>query len=441
MKKKILLFLLILLVFPFRLNEVNANSALKTFSGRTDSGIAIVDKESPIVVLKEDLTFNIESFPDTGDNPNYTSNVSAKYMFHNPSENYIDASLVFPFYSEYTYYDITNENNTYGVYVDDNKIEMNERYTYKNNKFNILEDIKYLNNNFVFDEYYSPDLKVDFYLFDFERKKSYEFIFDDKLYEGYKVFTNARVEIKYDKLHFIQNRNEKDIYVYIVGNDIPKMSLNIEDYNTTNWIRNIEYKEIEFKELVLSYKDKESKVSDIDYYNAAIYSLNKKTNNQNIISTTQFDVNDNLLKWYEYNLSFEPNQTIVNEVIAPLYPTINKEYDPPSYFYRYLLTPASTWKEFSNLDIRINTKYYMQDSSLEGFVKDENGYSLHLDKLPDKELEFRLSTSQYSNKIVNSIVSLLGIPLTLILGSILLLIIGSLLIGLLGALFELIFGW
>ena len=126
--------------------------------------------------------------------------------------------------------------------------------------------------------------------------------------------------------------------MYIVGNDIPKMSLNIEDYNTTNWIRNIEYKEIEFKELVLSYKDKESKVSDIDYYNAAIYSLNKKTNNQNIMSTTQFDVNENLLKWYEYNLSFEPNQTIVNEVIAPLYPTINKEYDPPSYFYRYLLT-------------------------------------------------------------------------------------------------------
>ena len=83
----------------------------------------------------------------------------------------------------------------------------------------------------------------------------------------------------------------------------------------------------------------------------------------------------------------------------------------------------------------------MNDSSLEGFVKDENGYSLHLDKLPDKELEFRLSTSQYSNKIVNGIVSILGIPLTLILGGILLLIIGSLLIGLLGALFELIFGW
>ena len=54
----------------------------------------------------------------------------------------------------------------------------------------------------------------------------------------------------------------------------------------------------------------------------------------------------------------------------------------------------------------------MQESSLEGFIKDDNGYSLHLDKLPDSELEFSLSTAEKSKR-ESSIYTLLILALLL----------------------------
>ena len=72
-----------------------------------------------------------------------------------------------------------------------------------------------------------------------------------------------------------------------------------------------------------------------------------------------------------------------------MYPFIHGGYDENIYTYTYLLTPASAWKEFHDLNIQINTQgYLIKDEN--GFVKNENGYALHLDELPEKDLEFSL---------------------------------------------------
>ena len=111
-----------------------------------------------------------------------------------------------------------------------------------------------------------------------------------------------------------------------------------------------------------------------------------------------FYVYDNLLCWYEYDLIFKPNEEIVNEVEAPLFPTVYHDYKPLKFGYKYLLTPASTFNEFYNLNIRINTKYILQYSNIEGFIKDDNGYSLSLDKLPEEDFNFILSTKKTSKR-------------------------------------------
>ncbi|MBQ3000737.1 MAG: hypothetical protein IJD63_03205, partial [Oscillospiraceae bacterium] len=81
-------------------------------------------------------------------------------------------------------------------------------------------------------------------------------------------------------------------------------------------------------------------------------------------------------------------------VTAPIYPSIDTDYDPDIYGYTYLLSPAKTWKSFGTLDIVVNTPYYITESSLEGFEKTDTGYTLTLEGLPDGELTFTLSTSE-----------------------------------------------
>lgn len=110
------------------------------------------------------------------------------------------------------------------------------------------------------------------------------------------------------------------------------------------------------------------------------------------VSSTElgFDISDRLMRWYEYEISIGPGERIVNTVMAPIYPDINSRYEPPIFEYTYLLSPAQTWAEFGNLDIVVNTPYYMTVSGPEGFQYNNPGYELHLTGLPEGELTFTL---------------------------------------------------
>jgi len=96
------------------------------------------------------------------------------------------------------------------------------------------------------------------------------------------------------------------------------------------------------------------------------------------------------MRWYEYEISVGPGERIVNTVTAPIYPDIDSRYEPPVFEYTYLLSPAQTWAEFGNLDIVVNTPYYMTVSGPEGFQYNNPGYELHLTGLPEGELTFTL---------------------------------------------------
>ena len=99
------------------------------------------------------------------------------------------------------------------------------------------------------------------------------------------------------------------------------------------------------------------------------------------------------MRWYEYEFEVPAKTKIINVVTAPMYPSINTQYEPAIHGYTYLLSPAKTWKSFGNLDVEIHTPYYLVDDVL-GFTKTDYGYSLSFAGLPDKELEFTLSASE-----------------------------------------------
>ena len=403
MKKVSLIFLLSLIVFtPFKIKEVDANSALVRYEEFDNNGVLLKVENNSIIVTNEDLTFNISSFEYNEDNY-----VSSKYTFKNISNNTAKATLVFPFGDVPTSYkeDLTN---LYDITVNDEVIDKKLRYTYNNKLFDDFDfkldiDLNKLNDDYIeFDTlnkdttvyHYKLKTNVDVKRFSYYIKfNSYEYL------NNYFVTSNP--------CHYYQDNrtisfNNEVIDIYIIGEGIENITnrftyVNIENRNeTTGTTEILEYETYSFKELVNSYYYESIGVSEIDHYNAIVCKINE--NDKFLFDKDLFYVYDNLLCWYEYDLIFEPNEEIVNEVEAPLFPTVYHDYKPLKFGYKYLLTPASTFNEFYNLNIRINTKYIMQYSNIEGFIKDDNGYSLSLDKLPEEDFNFILSTKKTSKR-------------------------------------------
>ena len=112
------------------------------------------------------------------------------------------------------------------------------------------------------------------------------------------------------------------------------------------------------------------------------------------------------MRWYQYDIEIPAKGTIVNTVTAPIYPSINVNWEPSIYDYTYLTSPAKTWRKFGGLDIEINTPYYLVKDAY-GFVKTETGYALSLEGLPEDELEFTLSSNENPQKLTNQVKSCL----------------------------------
>ena len=99
------------------------------------------------------------------------------------------------------------------------------------------------------------------------------------------------------------------------------------------------------------------------------------------------------MRWYEYEITLDPGERIVNAVTAPIYPAIDENWEPALHEYTYLLSPAKKWAEFGTLDIVINTPYHITDSALGEFTETQNGYQQSFTGLPDGELSFTLCSA------------------------------------------------
>ena len=153
-----------------------------------------------------------------------------------------------------------------------------------------------------------------------------------------------------------------------------------------------------FKDFALSKYHRDSEILEHDWYNAFVLMLKhyEISNIPFFSDSVDLDLSDQLMRWYQYDIVVDAKERAVNTVSAPIYPSIDSNYDPSYYEYTYLLTPANSWKEFNNLDIIINTPYYIIDSNLEGFERIDDSYQLHLDKLPNVDLIYTLSLKDHS---------------------------------------------
>ena len=402
-----------------------ANSAQTQWSGVDATGTMVTDENSPIVVEKEVLTFDITEFPanyyrDMAEYLAYSGKVTAEYTFYNPSDYTVTATLLFPYgkvpdYGErYNYnaeeYVYNADADKYTITIDGQEVQTTIRHTlsYYYSQFSLTEDLPKVVDGYMTDSFYSPDLPVycvTYNVTDIEQKTAtvaLKWSGDESktklIVEGASggQLNSNNVELSC----WAGNNSQVRVWIFGEYEHLPQWTVYKNGACDEVVAGKVELatkepvKQMSLKEYVLQDYNAESGILENDWYNAKVQELKGGEWKYGVIRNDRgvgtFD--KNLLRWYEYEITLEPGQRIVNTVTAPMYPSINLKYDPDIYSYTYLLSPATTWKAFGNLDIILNTPYYITVSSIEGYEKTENGYQWKLSGLPEGELEFTLCT-------------------------------------------------
>ena len=400
-KKKITAgVLLILLLAGVCIQPAYANSAQRHWRGTDGTGAVVTGEDCPILVDKELLTFDVQEFPeqyypDTDSFLAYTGKVTAEYIFRNPADYAVTATLVFPFgnlphYGEYIYDHATgrpvdvSDTLKYGVTLDGNPVEATVRHTLKarHTSFSIEEDLPKLADSYISDSFFVPNLPV--------------------WVQRYSV-TGIDKEYGAATAAFIINADSTKTRVLCeeqTGGARLKEGLVWTLYENGSCEKIIEgtvspeISEMTFKDYALRGYDENSGILESDWYNAQVelLRLSSETWGNGLIQIEEGDFS--LMRWYAYTLTLEPGQALKNAVTAPLYPAIDTGYTPSLYAYTYLLSPAKTWAQFGELEVVVKTPYYMTESGIDGFTKTDGGYALTLPGLPEGELTFTLSESE-----------------------------------------------
>ncbi len=434
-----------------------ANSAQSWFEGVDGNGAIMPDTESPIVVEKERLTLDIQEFPknryENGEEYlAYSARVTAEYTFYNPSEYTVTAKLLFPFGNAPNYaseYRGDDDTDKYEITVDGVPVERKIRHTLSDGMggFDLETDLPLVQEGFVEDEFYTQDLTVTKYTFEISGVATWEYpaahVATDipKGLSDYRLcladINGASMQADGDiRIHTSVDRHRnKTFELYVFGtplSTLPEWQA-YEDGGVKDGeemegsVELVRTETTTFQAFALEKRSEDSAVSEYDWYNAVVYALkdSQESSPEHPLvydRRTRFTFDDKLMRWYEYEISLAPNTRIVNTVTAPLYPAIDLGYEPSIYEYTYLLSPAKTWKSFGELELVINTPYYLIESSVDAFQKTEGGYAVTLDGLPEGELTFTLCTSEspegksssYMLGFVILIVSAFAVPILLL---------------------------
>lgn len=417
--------------------HVSANSAQTEWEGAAPGGIVVSDSECPLIVENELLTFDIQKFPETfyeslDEYLAYSGKVTAEYTFYNPSDYTVRATLAFPFGKapDYGYiYDYdTGEScldadaSLYSITADGQELDKKLRFTFQESgeAFDLDEELNKLEQGIVKDEFYRPDMPVTKYTYEFKGidNETYnaaqamaviddwsgrtKYFFGDT--GGYSDLTE-HVEVS------VWAENGHEFTFYVIGDEpeeMPEWAI-YADGTLEKEIDGVSVEKSaekftleEFAQLICGTAES---ANSADLYNAVIAMLNQSEQRCGVIMNDFYEawLLESLMRWYEYEIILEPGQRLVNRVEAPIYPAVSGTGESAEYTYTYLLSPASTWKEFGSLDVEIDTPFYLTDSEPGGMEEREGGYSLALESLPEGELVFSLRSSNRPETYISSL--------------------------------------
>lgn len=419
-------------------------SATDPLPPRTHDGVYTVaafpkEDDCPLVVQNARIIFDIEETPLTydlsQDFSTYAGKVVTEYTLFNPTFETLKATLLLPFgmlpsygwvYDENVQIAIdASETEKYKIFVDGESVETNIRYTLKfDEQFDATFDFSRLNDTYLEDGFFLPDTLVTKYTYklaSLEGNKRSAYINFHSLFNEtqrrFMLWPAGSFDQDYSyNAGFTWAEEGAELELYVFGKELstlPTWKL----YNDRSFAAEVNGEVVLLATETMTYKDfvfvdypRNNGISETDWYNAFLCNMQLRTNQWGFISAQAKFLGDEdayayyerFLRWFEYDVEIEPNTTVTNTIVAPLYPTVNEEYEPIIFEYTYQLSPLECWADFGSLNIQVNmpASRYLISAELGNFEKTENGYALSMPSLPidigysEKQLSFEICSSE-----------------------------------------------
>ena len=435
MKRMICLIMVTVLGFLI-VQPVCANSMPDIWYGEKGNMAFPMDDDCPIEVKKEILTFDVQEFPQTEyqteqEFREYDGKVTAEYTFYNPTDEKITARLAFPL-GGYSYlamnpetYEYWDDTEKYDITVDNEMVEKELRYTFQGYfDFRLSVDKEKLNDEYVKELFYYPEQTVTKYTYEIQSSEVEWDNLDARAVMEFdvdktKLFTTGtqcawdNEDGSYDMSVFDtygdeEKSEKKTIFIYLIGEDLNQgMKWKFSDMEKEVGVEGkavfVKKETMTLEDLVFLEYEKDSGISKTDWYNSYIDFMKDGEWDTGVTGWEEYSYETGLeallMRWYEYEITLEPGETIVNTVTAPIYPTIDLDSRNADFYeYTYLLSPAKLWGDFGTLEIRINTPNYIVSDNKGEFEKTDTGYVLKREGLPDEEFIFELSETENAKR-------------------------------------------
>ena len=333
MKRKVItvIFTVLLLSTVF-IQSTHANSAQRHWSGTDSTGALVKDKNCPLVVDKELLTFDVQEFPKNYYNSTeeflaYTGKVTAEYTFRNPADYTVTAMLVFPFgnlphYGEYIYdsptdkYTAASDAEKYGVKVNGEPIDVAVRHTLKarGTPFSLDEDMPKLTDGYIADSFFRPDLPVWVQQYSVEginpenQAATAAFVLREDSSKTRVLWEEkSGIATLKDGLRISRWTKTGDtLTVYIFG-EPPTDAITWSLYENGACKKKIDgnitlkySKRMTFRDFVFREYDNSSDISESDWYNAQVAFMNDGSKDWMYGGIYTEKSSFSLMRWYEY---------------------------------------------------------------------------------------------------------------------------------------------
>ena len=374
----------------------------------------------PVVVENETLTFYIADLPETQEEAEQSaSRVEAAYLLRNPTGEAVTLTLYLPVGFKPGYLSALPERTRYSVTVETDAgtqfPALKTRYTYHERSYYGMtfdadgelpradrNDETFFRADMTVTEYtYTVDVSADeqencTFTFAYDANPLRTRVFSAE--NGASGVNNGWGEI----YRSVQAGRTEQIVVYAIGEE-PEVragvySMSGASAQLVSEVAAPQKRTLTFEALVqeLYAEARESLGGEdvyLDFYNAAVAMLSHADADYRFASSLNASaVRGNLMLWYEYELTIPAEASVTNVVSAPLMPDLPSQSDG-SWNFGYLLSPGHRWASFRNIQIDVETEYYIDNSTLQ-FTRREGGYSYSKEGLPLGELTFSVTRTE-----------------------------------------------
>lgn len=406
-------FMIVLFLFFFLCSiPVWANSAPVYWEASPSSNVMIVEDNSPITVLKENLTFDFSE--NLLEDYSIVAKVTAEYTMKNTSENEITSSMVFPYFGNFSgsrkpggQVLIDGSPVPYTLYYGDSyrKEDQEEDKLDLKAALEEVETGSYEPKNFSLDE---PGV---LYQVTFKNLKKDHFTgkVSFSLEGAEKVFAKNLNSYGYSGDSYdigTSVRYQDTMEIFFLGEALDLMP-EAHTFEGKELTENEDYT-VEITKKGMLFQDYyEEMVADSEYL--GYFVINNQTernfflkNLDDAFGAARLVTEDDLAQFlYEERLIFlyyeTPFQAGEEKTISISYEAggamDRRSSKDPTYTFEYLLSPAGYFKDFKNLTLRVlpSEGYpFVISSSLPLDKKESGEYVGVFDTLPEKELTFTM---------------------------------------------------